>query len=130
MIELAINTDSRNQMVDVTSIVAGKIPSSFSGIVLIYVPHTTAGVTINEGADPDVRRDMISYLQKLVPHSHSYLHSEGNADAHIKSSLVGHSVQLIAQAGRLRLGTWQALYFCEFDGPRTRKIYIEMIKNE
>jgi secondary thiamine-phosphate synthase enzyme len=127
MIELTVKTSSRNQMVDVTSKLAERIPPELSGIATICVPHTTAGITINEGADPAVKSDIMNYLQKLVPHSDSYTHLEGNSDAHIKSALVGNSATVIVENGRLLLGTWQAVYLCEFDGPRNRKIYLELL---
>jgi secondary thiamine-phosphate synthase enzyme len=115
-------------MIDITSEIAGRLPDDFSGIALVYVPHTTAGITINEGADPAVKNDIMNQLQKLAPHSAGYTHLEGNADAHIKSTIVGNTVSLISENGHLKLGTWQAVFFCEFDGPRTRNIYIELLK--
>jgi secondary thiamine-phosphate synthase enzyme len=130
MIRLAIRTASRNQMLDITSQIAGHLPGDFSGLAVVYIPHTTAAVTINEGADPAVKNDMLSYLEKLVPRSSSFTHSEGNSDAHIKSSLIGNSANIIINKGRMALGTWQAIYFCEFDGPRERNIFLELLKNE
>lgn len=96
------------------------------GLCVIFVPHTTAAVTINENADPDVVRDMIMAINKLVPFHDGYHHTEGNAAAHIKSSLFGPSLTILIEAGRLVLGTWQSLYFCEFDGPRVRSCYIKI----
>jgi len=93
-------------------------------VVTVFVPHTTAGITINENADPDVTADMETALEKAVPWSAGYRHGEGNAAAHVKASQMGASVQVLVEDGRLQLGTWQALYFCEFDGPRTRKVWI------
>ena len=95
---------------------------------MVYVPHTTAGVTINEGADPSVQRDINAHLTHLVPHEHGFKHDEGNSDAHIKASLMGSSCTIPVEGGRLALGTWQAVYFCEFDGPRSRRSTIKLIK--
>ena len=92
----------------------------------IFVPHTTAGVTINENADPDVGRDMESFSNELIPQNKRFRHSEGNSDAHIKASFYGSSVQVIVSNGKMWLGTWQGIYFCEFDGPRDRKVYVAM----
>ncbi|HEX9654749.1 MAG TPA: secondary thiamine-phosphate synthase enzyme YjbQ, partial [bacterium] len=94
------------------------------GVCHVYVPHTTAGVTINEGADPDVPRDMIMELNKIVPFEDGYRHGEGNSAAHIKASLMGSSATVLIQNGKLLLGTWQAIFFCEFDGPRTRRVQV------
>ena len=97
-----------------------------SGVCLIYVPHTTAAVTINENADPSVKKDIIETLNKVIPDSLPYSHSEGNSPAHIKASLMGSSVSLIIENGDLILGTWQGIFFCEFDGPRRRKVHIQL----
>ncbi len=97
------------------------------GICYLFVPHTTAGLTINESADPDVIRDMENKLNKLIPLNDYYLHSEGNSDAHIKTSILGSSLNIIINNSRLLLGTWQGLFFCEFDGPRNRKLHIKTI---
>lgn len=129
MIELSINTSSRNQMVNITSEVSKNIPGTFDGLVYIYVPHTTAAVTINEGADPAVKNDILKYLGELVPESESFTHIEGNSDSHIKSSLIGNSISVFVENGKLILGTWQAIFFCEFDGPRSRKVYLKLIKD-
>lgn len=99
-----------------------------SGICVVFVPHTTASVTINENADPDVVRDMVMEMNKLVPSQDSYHHSEGNSAAHIKSTLVGPSLTLIVEGGRPLLGVWQSVYFCEFDGPRTRSVVIKVME--
>jgi len=96
------------------------------GLCVVFVPHTTAGVTINENADPDVQRDMLLAIQKIVPGDLDYRHGEGNSPAHLKSSLLGCSQQVLVEGGRLALGMWQGIYFCEFDGPRTRKIYVKV----
>lgn len=126
---IGLKTSSRSQMVDITDEVARKVKESGaqSGLCLVYVPHTTAGVTINEGADPDVTIDFLDYLEKRVPWEGGYRHAEGNSAAHIKSIIVGSSAQIIISNGRLLLGTWQRIFFCEFDGPRTRKVHIEVI---
>ena len=100
-----------------------------SGHVIIYVPHTTAGITINEGADPDVQRDIIETLNRIVPENGSYHHYEGNSDAHIKASLLGSSVIVLVENKRLALGTWQHIFFYEGDGPRNRRVYIDLIQH-
>jgi secondary thiamine-phosphate synthase enzyme len=127
--ELAIGTKSRSQMIDVTDQVAGAVDQAgiLDGDVVIFCPHTTGAVTINENADPDVVHDVLLTLSDLIPqHRSGYRHSEGNSDAHVKSSLVGCSVQVLLKEGRLCLGTWQAIYFCEFDGPRPRRIWVQV----
>ncbi|MGC8738579.1 MAG: secondary thiamine-phosphate synthase enzyme YjbQ [Candidatus Hydrogenedens sp.] len=98
-----------------------------NGIVCVYIPHTTAGITINENADPDVLHDIEQILDKLVPWYGNYRHVEGNSSAHVKASIMGSSVQIIVQNEKLVLGTWQSIFFCEFDGPRTRKFFVEII---
>lgn len=130
MIEIGIKTSTRNQMVDITGEISKNIIKGFNGQAMVYVPHTTAGVTINEGADPSVKDDIINYLQELVPPNAGYSHAEGNSDSHIKSSLIGNTVNLIVENGRLLLGTWQAIFFCEFDGPRQRKVYLNLIEKD
>ncbi|MCX5830669.1 MAG: secondary thiamine-phosphate synthase enzyme YjbQ [Deltaproteobacteria bacterium] len=123
---LSISTVRRTQFVSITSKITEVIASKGfqDGVLTIFVPHTTAGVTINENADPDVARDMELFSDQLVPQSNRFRHSEGNSDAHIKSSLYGSSVQVIIRNGKMWLGTWQEIYFCEFDGPRQREIYL------
>jgi secondary thiamine-phosphate synthase enzyme len=123
---LSISTVRRTQFVSITSKITEVIASKGfqDGVLTIFVPHTTAGVTINENADPDVARDMELFSDQLVPQSNRFRHSEGNSDAHIKSSLYGSSVQVIIRNGKMWLGTWQGIYFCEFDGPRQREIYL------
>lgn len=125
---LKINTHSRESMIDITEEVKNAIKSSGikDGICTVFVPHTTAGVTINENADPDVKDDIIRGLDEIIPNIR-FKHMEGNSDAHIKSALVGNSVNLIVENGEIQLGTWQGIYFCEFDGPRSRKVYIKVI---
>ena len=123
---LSIKTSSRVEMIDITPQVAEAIRKEGvdDGLAVVFVPHTTAGVTINENADPDVARDIRSHMNALVPPDKGYTHAEGNSDAHIKSSLFGPSLVLIVSAGRPVLGTWQAVYFCEGDGPRSRKVHV------
>jgi secondary thiamine-phosphate synthase enzyme len=125
----SVKTGRRNELVDVTSMVADRIRESKvkSGICVVYVPHTTAAITINENADPSVKADILSQLEKLVPHGAGYSHMEGNADSHIKASMIGPSVHLIIEDGKPVLGTWQGIFFCEFDGPRNRRLYIKII---
>jgi secondary thiamine-phosphate synthase enzyme len=127
---LDVNTRERTQLLDITSAVEGLVAQSevAEGTCLLYVPHTTAGLTINENADPTVAADMLMELNKLVPFEDGYRHSEGNSAAHIKSSLVGVSLFLFVSGGKLQLGTWQGLYFCEFDGPRRRKVLVKMVQ--
>jgi len=124
---LSIRTRDRSEMVDITSQVEGELRRSGleDGVCFIYVPHTTAGITINENADPSVIADIQATLNKLVPWGGPYSHREGNSAAHIKSSLVGNSVMVLIESGRLKLGTWQGIFFCEFDGPRSRKVHIK-----
>ena len=127
MQEFPVRTRSRTQLIDITAEVQRIIADekSASGICIVYVPHTTAGVTINENADPSVRRDILSELNRLIPLDGNYTHTEGNSDAHIKASLIGSSVTVLVEGGRLQLGTWQGIFFCEFDGPRRRRVWIQ-----
>lgn len=113
-------------MIDITGIVGAELEKSRvkNGFCMVYMPHTTAGLTINENADPDVARDILAGLARIVPATGDYLHAEGNSDAHIKASLTGFSVMVPIVDGRLALGTWQAIYFCEFDGPRNRRVMV------
>lgn len=124
-----VRSRQRNELIDITSEVEKEIRDAGvkSGVCYIYVPHTTAGVTINEGADPSVKTDILNTLSKLVPHDNHYQHMEGNADAHVKSSLVSCSQFIPVDEGKLILGTWQAVYFCEFDGPRHRRVALKFI---
>ena len=126
---ITVKTSARTQLVDITSEVHEKIRSSGmqSGLCLIYVPHTTAAVTINENADPDVRADVETVLDKLVPWENGYHHLEGNSAAHIKATIVGASELIAVKGGKPVLGTWQGIFFCEFDGPRTRKVYLSFL---
>jgi secondary thiamine-phosphate synthase enzyme len=127
LIEISVATPSREVLVDITQRVQGALAekaATLEGMVSIFVPHTTAGITINEGADPSVARDLLDGLARLVPRDAGYRHSEGNSDAHIKASLIGSSVAVPVEQGELRLGTWQSIYLAEFDGPRTRRVWI------
>jgi secondary thiamine-phosphate synthase enzyme len=125
---LTIETAARFEMIDITGRVAALVRESGikQGICHAFVPHTTAAVTINENADPDVPRDILAALDRIVPFSGRYLHAEGNAAAHVKASLFGSSQTLLIEDGSLVLGTWQSLFFCEFDGPRTRKVLVKL----
>ncbi|HOC58704.1 MAG TPA: secondary thiamine-phosphate synthase enzyme YjbQ [Smithellaceae bacterium] len=129
MTEILVKTCSRFEMIDITVDIQKAIQEEriISGAVLVYTPHTTAAVTINENADPDVPRDMLVALDRMVPLFANYHHAEGNSAAHVKSSLVGASEMVIIENGRLVLGTWQSVFFCEFDGPRTRKVLIKFL---
>jgi secondary thiamine-phosphate synthase enzyme len=127
MKELIVHTSRRDELVDITGAVQQVVTESGvpDGLCTVMVPHTTAGITINENADPDVVTDMIHALDKAVPwKSPHYRHSEGNSAAHVKASMMGSSVQVPVKAGRLQFGTWQGIYFCEFEGPRTRKAWV------
>ena len=123
---LTVRSSRRVQLIDVTSEVAQAVRQSgvAEGICLLYVPHTTAAVTINENADPSVSRDLTMKLNQLVPRDDAYSHGEGNSDAHVKSTLVGCSEVIPVRDGELTLGTWQGIYFCEFDGPRQRRLIV------
>ena len=127
--EFSVRTRSRTEFVDITGQVSKIVQESkvSSGMAIVFVPHTTAAVTVNENADPSVQHDILADLNRLIPFAGPYQHTEGNSAAHIKSSLVGPSETLIIEEGRLKLGTWQGIYFCEFDGPRTRKVWIKII---
>lgn len=128
--KIRVKTTSRVQFVDITSEVVKVIEKSGvkNGLCVVFVPHTTAGVTLNENADPTVRRDIMDTLSNIVPENGHYSHLEGNADAHIKTSLVGSSVTLIVEEGRPVFGTWQGIYLCEFDGPRVRTVYVKVLE--
>ncbi len=122
--ELAVTTAVRMEFVDITTRLAEAVHASgvHEGVLYLYNPHTTAGLTINEGADPDVKRDILAVLQEIVPANFPYRHAEGNSPAHLMTSLVGSSAVVFINGGRLELGTWQKVYFCEFDGPRKRRL--------
>jgi secondary thiamine-phosphate synthase enzyme len=124
-----ISTAKRVDLVNITAQVQKVVSETkvANGVVTVYVPHTTCGITINEGADPDVARDIKFQLENLIPYQQGYHHLEGNADSHIKTCLVGSSENIIVENGQLVLGTWQSIFLCDFDGPRNRKVYIKII---
>lgn len=126
---IEIRTRAKEEFVDLTAEVGRVVAASgvASGVCVVAVPHTTAGITVNENADPDVRADLLMTLRRIVPDTLPYAHAEGNSPAHVKAALVGSSVSLIVEGGRLRLGTWQGIFFCEFDGPRARKVWVQVI---
>ena len=129
--QFTLSTSSRNQLIDITDIVSDYVQRSGvkSGICLVYTPHTTAAITVNENADPSVKSDIIRKLADIFPQNDNYDHSEGNSDAHLKSSVVGCSQTLLIKDGSLLLGTWQGIYFCEFDGRRTRQFYVKIVSD-
>ena len=128
MDDLAVKTSTKEEFVNIGRDVQSLVSASGidEGMCTVFVPHTTAGVTINEGADPDVVRDMLMALGKMVPEDWPYRHFEGNSTAHIKTSMLGSSVNVIVHGGKLQLGTWQAIFFCEFDGPRSRRVWVDI----
>ena len=129
MIELPVETSKRNQFVDLTQEIQSAVEKSGvkNGLCVVYCPHTTAAVTINENADPSVQTDIISKLKKLVSEGEGYSHAEGNSDAHIKSAIIGNSRIVLVQGGKLVLGNWEGIFFCEFDGPRSRKLIVSVL---
>lgn len=124
---IEVKTKAREELVDITARVREELVSSGvkDGTCYVYVPHTTAAVTINENADPSVKEDILMALRKIVPDSLPYRHSEGNSPAHVKACLIGSSIKFIIDEGHLALGTWQGIFFCEFDGPRSRSVFIK-----
>jgi len=124
---LSITTRNRSEMIDITSQIEEELHKSGlkDGVCFLFVPHTTAGITINESADPNVATDIQAMLNELIPWEGPFKHLEGNSAAHIKSSLIGNSVMVFVESGHLKLGTWQGIFFCEFDGPRSRKLYVK-----
>jgi secondary thiamine-phosphate synthase enzyme len=128
--QLRVKTNSRTELIDITQGVQRMVAESGvrSGMCHIYVPHTTSAVTINENSDPNVGRDILKELNKVIPFDDQYGHSEGNSAAHIKSSIIGVSKAVMVEEGRLALGTWQAVFFCEFDGPRERRVMVKVVK--
>jgi secondary thiamine-phosphate synthase enzyme len=128
---ISLKTRQPVEFIDITEQVAQAVTESKvrDGLCTVFVPHTTAGLTINENADPDVREDIIAVLNKLIPAAGAYRHLEGNSHAHIKSSLLGHSHTVIVQGGEMQLGTWQGIYFCEFDGPRSREVWVRITRS-
>lgn len=127
VLSIAVESRQRTELIDVTQRVANALRETGlrSGALLVFATHTTAGVTINENADPSVRRDLLMALERLVPRSLPFAHLEGNSDAHVKAGLIGSSVVVPVVEGELRLGTWQGIYFCEFDGPRRRRLLVQ-----
>ncbi|TDX58943.1 secondary thiamine-phosphate synthase enzyme YjbQ [Orenia marismortui] len=130
--ELEIKTTKRGELIDITRKVAEVVSQSSvkEGTCLVFIPHTTAAVTINENADPTVKRDILYKLDELIPWEDNYQHLEGNSAAHLKASLFGNSEQIIIRDGRLLLGTWQGIYFAEFDGPRRRKVQVKIVMSD
>lgn len=126
---IIVKTGKITEMINITTEIQRRVTAcgAKEGLVVVYVPHTTAGVTINEGADPSVKADMVDTLNEIVPWERVYGHAEGNSPAHIKASLVGSSVTVILEEGRLQLGQWQSIFFCEFDGPRQRQVRIKIV---
>ncbi|HID29494.1 MAG TPA: YjbQ family protein [Desulfobacterales bacterium] len=126
---LTVKTGSRTEFIDITRDVEEAIRSEAveDGVCMLFVPHTTAAITINESADPSVKSDILMVLNKIVPWQEAYGHLEGNSPAHIKSSIIGPSEVIGVESGRLKLGTWQGVFFCEFDGPRSRKLHIRLL---
>jgi secondary thiamine-phosphate synthase enzyme len=131
MRELKVKSHKRNEMIDITNDIQRIIDEEKlqNGIIIVYVPHTTAGITINEGADPNVQRDIIETLKRIIPESGDYHHMEGNSDAHIKASILGSSVIVIVENNNLVLGTWQHIFFYEGDGPRNRRLYVDLVSH-
>ncbi len=126
---LTVKTNSQTEMIDVTAIVQKQVTEGnlSDGLCMVFVPHTTAAVTINESADPAVRRDILTVLNRIVPWEADYRHMEGNSPAHLKTAIIGCSEMIAVENGKLVLGTWQGIFFCEFDGPRTRKLDVRLI---
>lgn len=126
-----ITSRSRSELVDITGMVEELVRKSgvSSGVCHLFSLHTTAAITVNEGADPSVQRDIAAFLKRLVPVDAGFAHAEGNSDAHVKTALAGPSQALIIEGGRLVLGTWQAVFFCEFDGPRSRKVAVKIVQD-
>jgi secondary thiamine-phosphate synthase enzyme len=130
MEKITIKTGKRIELIDITSHVQGAVSKTKikDGVCFLFSPHTTAGLTINENADPSVRKDIINTLDKLIPENVGYAHAEGNADSHVKSSLLGSSLTIFIEGGELCLGTWQGIYFCEADGPRSREVWVKALE--
>ncbi|MDD4956034.1 MAG: secondary thiamine-phosphate synthase enzyme YjbQ [Candidatus Omnitrophica bacterium] len=128
----SVDSGKKEELIDITGPVREVISASgvSGGVCHVFIPHTTAGVTINENADPDVRLDIIKGLGTIVPENEDYRHCEGNSPAHIKASIMGSSIQVMIEQARPLLGTWQGIYLCEFDGPRSRKVYVKIIRDQ
>lgn len=131
MEKFAVKSSQQTQIIDITSQLQSIVSSSgiMDGICNVFIPHTTAGVTINENADPDVKADMLMEINKIIPFQDNYRHLEGNSAAHIKATLFGNSQTVLIENGRIQLGTWQGIFFCEFDGPRSRKVWVKLTKS-
>lgn len=131
MEKISVKTAKRIDLIDITDSIQNLVSKNKvkDGVCFIFCPHTTAGLTINENADPSVRRDIINALNKIVPENAGYAHSEGNADSHVKSSILGSSLTIFIEDGQLAFGTWQGIYFCEGDGPRSREVWVKIIKD-
>ncbi|MDD4980465.1 MAG: secondary thiamine-phosphate synthase enzyme YjbQ [Candidatus Omnitrophica bacterium] len=129
MEKISVKTNSRIELVDITERIQAIVSKSKvkDGVCFLFCPHTTAGLTINENADPSVRQDIIRALNKLIPENAGYTHSEGNSDSHIKAALFGSSLTIFIESGRLAFGTWQGIYFCEGDGPRSREVWVKIL---
>ncbi len=123
--QFTLQTSKRNEFIDITARIQDIVEEVSEGVITVFSPHTTTAVTINENADPAVTRDILNKLEKLIPQRDNFFHMEGNSDAHIKASLLGSSVRVIIKNSQLLLGTWQSIFFCEFDGPRTRNFYLQ-----
>jgi secondary thiamine-phosphate synthase enzyme len=130
MQKISVKTSRRAELADITDKVQSCVTQDKAedGLCVVFCPHTTAGLTINENADPDVKSDIIKTLKNIVPESSDYSHSEGNSDSHIKSSLLGSSLSIIVESGKLQLGTWQGIFLCESDGPRQREVWVKTVK--
>ncbi len=124
--KFTLQTTKRNEFIDITEYIEELTEGVSEGVMTVFSPHTTTAITINENADPDVPHDILKKLEELVPQRDNFAHMEGNSDSHIKASLFGSSVRVIVKENQLLLGTWQSIFFCEFDGPRTRKFYIQI----
>jgi secondary thiamine-phosphate synthase enzyme len=131
MEKISVSTHSRVELIDITASIQGIVAKSGikDGTCVAFCPHTTAGLTINENADPSVKKDIVNAMSKLFPAGAGYAHAEGNADSHIKSSLFGSSLSIFIEGGHLALGTWQGVYFCESDGPRKREVWIKVVQD-
>lgn len=132
MKKFSVQSDDRTSIIDITHKIQSLVTESGinNGVCYVFIPHTTAAVTINENADPDVKSDLLMEINKVIPFSDSYRHMEGNSAAHIKASLFGNSEMIFVENGRLQLGTWQGIFFCEFDGSRTRKVWVNIVNSE
>ncbi|MEW6101586.1 MAG: secondary thiamine-phosphate synthase enzyme YjbQ [Candidatus Omnitrophota bacterium] len=128
MEKISVKTNKRIELIDVTKKIQEAVNKSKTkeGICFVFCPHTTAGITINENADPSVQEDMINVFRKLIPENAGYAHSEGNSDSHVKSSVFGSALTIFIEAGQLALGTWQGVFFCEGDGPRSREVWVKI----